>query len=424
MNPASMIATIAPNTRRSLCGILRGTIRWIFPIATGAAVLLLGATASARSAFEVVGNDAPAWSPDGTQIAFTSFRNGKGDIYVMHPDGSDQTRLTTSGAHDDLAAWSPDSKRIAFASDRSGQLELWVMNRDGTDQRQLTHDNARDYAPTWSPDGKRLAFRSDRDGNAEIYAMDADGTHERRLTFSSASDNSPRWGLDGRIVFVTNRENGSKTSLWVMNGDGSDQHRLTPSSFFWNESRPVWSPDDLRIIFQADRDGPVGNTELYSMATDGTDLRRLTTYPGKDDWPTWSPDGKQIAFARGPSPFANEVYLMNADGTDTHEITLPKLAGLQFGVFPSPPRAGKVFRVIYDVSEVSGADRVSPTVACAARLGAKAMRERTRTFDDYSGRASCAWLLPKTAKGKRLTATIAVSGPMGTISRRFSARVR
>ena len=116
MNPASMIATIAPNTPRSLCGILLGTIRWIFGIATGATVLLLGATASARTAFEVVGNDAPAWSPDGTQIAFTSFRNGKGDIYVMHPDGSDQTRLTTSAAHDDLAAWSPDSKHIAFTS--------------------------------------------------------------------------------------------------------------------------------------------------------------------------------------------------------------------------------------------------------------------------------------------------------------------
>jgi dipeptidyl aminopeptidase/acylaminoacyl peptidase len=424
MNPASMIATIAPNTPTSVCGILRSTIRWTIPIATGAAALLLGATASARTEIEVVGNDAPAWSPDGTQIAFTSFRNGKGDIYVMLPDGSGQTRLTTSNAHDDLAAWSPDSKRIAFASDRSGQLEIWVMNRDGTDQHQITHDGARDYAPTWSPDGKRIAFRSDRDGNAEIYAIDADGAHETRLTFSSASDNSPRWGLDGRIVFVTNREVAARSNLWVMNADGTDQHRLTPSSFFWNESRPAWSPDGRRIIFQADRDGPVGNTELYSMAVDGTNLRRLTTYPGKDDWPTWSPDGNQIAFARGPSPFANEIYLMNADGTDAHEITLPRLAGLNFGVVPSRPRAGKLFRAIYDVSEVSGADRVMPTVACAARLGTKAMRERTRTFDDYSGRATCAWILPKTAKGKRLTVAIAVTGPMGTISRRFSARVR
>jgi hypothetical protein len=254
--------------------------------------------------------------------------------------------------------------------------------------------------------------------------MDADGSHDKRLTNSPSSDNSPRWGLDGRILFVTNREIGSKSSLWVMNADGTNQHRLTPSTFFWNESRPAWSPDGRRITFQADRDGPVGNTELYSMAVDGSDLRRLTTYPGKDDWPAWSPDATQIAFARGPSPYANEIYLMKADGSDTHEITLPKLAGLNFGAFPSPPRAGKLFRLIYDVSEISGADRVSPTVACAGQLGTKSMRERARTFDDYSGRASCAWLLPKAAKGKRLTVRIAVTGPAGTISRRFTALVR
>jgi len=342
----------------------------------------------------------------------------------MDPDGKRQVRLTTSAAHDDLAAWSPDSKRIAFASDRSGQLEIWVMSRDGGDQHQITHDSARDYGPTWSPGGRQIAFRSDRDGNSEIYAMNSDGSNERRLTFSNASDNTPKWGPDGRILFVTNRDVGSKSSLWVMNADGTDQHRLTPSTFFWNESRPAWAPDGHRVIFQADRDGPVGNTELYSMAMDGTDLRRLTTYPGKDDWPTWSPDATQIAFARGPSPYANEIYEMKADGSDTHEVTLPKLAGLNFGAIPSPPRAGRSFRLIYDISEVSGADRVSPTVACSARLGAAAFREHTRTFDDYSGRASCGWLIPKTAKGKRLTVKIAVTGPIGTISRRFTALVR
>ncbi|TMK69460.1 MAG: hypothetical protein E6G50_12315 [Actinobacteria bacterium] len=419
-----MIAITALTISGSLCAILEGTIRRILPIACGAVLLLLGVPfASWLSHFVVVGNDAPAWAPDGTEIAFTSFRNGKGDIYVMRPDGSEQTRLTTSPAHDDLAAWSPDSKQIAFSSDRTGQLEIWVMNRDGSDQHQLTFDNARDYGPTWSPDGKGIAFRSDRDGNAEIYSMKADGSDEKRLTNAPSSDNSPQWGPDGRIVWVTDRGTGFKTSLWVMNGDGSNQHRLTPTSFFWNETRPAWMPNG-HIVFQADRDAPLGNTELYSMAPDGSDLRRLTTYPAKDDWPAPSPDGKLIAFARGPSPFQNEIYEMNVDGSHAREITLPRLAGVNFGARPSPPIAGKIFRVIYDVTEESGADRVSPTVACSARVGTRSLRERIRNFDAYSGRASCAWLLPKNAKGKRLTVKIAVTGPSGTIARTFSAKVR
>src|SRR5207247_10753202 len=112
------------------------------------------------------------------------------------------------------------------------------------------------------------------------------------------------------------------------------------------------------------------------------------------------------------------------DGTDTHAVTLPKLDGVQFAATPSPPLAGRRFRLIYDIIEASGADRVSPKVSCSARLAGKLMRERLRTFDEYSGRAVCGWLLANSSRGKRLVATIAVRGPEGTISKRFSGRVR
>ena len=378
---------------------------------------------AAPRALDVVGDDTPAWSPDGSRIAFTSFRYGRGDIWTMRPDGSGHQQLTTNTAHDDMAAWSPDGTKIAFASDRTGDAQVWSMNADGSDQQQLTFDGS-NFSPTWSPDGRRVAFRSDRDGNTEIYSMRADGSDQRRLTDSTRSDNSPTWGPDGRILWVSNRTTGGKTSIWVMNGDGTDQHRLTPESFFWNEAAPAWSPDGRSIVFRADRDVPLGNTELYRMTSDATQLRRLTTYPGRDDAPSWSPDGLHIAFSRGPSEFQNEVYAMNADGTGVRELTLPVLRGLNFETFPRRPAAGRGFRAVYDVSELSGGTTIPARVVCRARVGRHALRPASERFVATTGRATCTWRVPRSARGKLLLGAIAVRASTGTTSQTFALRVR
>src|SRR5215216_6212838 len=141
----------------------------------GIAFLAATTAAAAASGAEraiVVGNDAPAWSPDGRRIAFTSFRHGNGEIYVMRSDGSAASRLTRTAAHDDHAAWSPDGTKLAFASTRDGNYEIYVMNADGSAQRRLTDNAASDYLPTWSPDGREIAWQSDRGGDFDIYADD------------------------------------------------------------------------------------------------------------------------------------------------------------------------------------------------------------------------------------------------------------
>ena len=95
------------------------------------------------------------WSPDGRMIAFSSWRDGRSEVYVMNADGSGQRNLSRHPARDGSPAWSPDGRRIAFVSLRDGQSEVYVMNVDGSGQRRLTRSPAVDWAPAWSPGQKK-----------------------------------------------------------------------------------------------------------------------------------------------------------------------------------------------------------------------------------------------------------------------------
>jgi Tol biopolymer transport system component len=219
----------------------------------------------------------PAWSADGTAIAYT----GSDDIWVMNADGSGKARLTTDEAADVNPAWSPDGKKIAFASKRAGPGEIYVMNVDGSAQTRLTDDAASDDTPAWSPDGKTIAFTSDRAGNKDIWAMNADGGGQRPLTTDGAADIGPNWSPDGaRIAFWSNRDGNAE--IYVMNADGSGQTRLTRN--LESDIDPAWSPDGQSIVFTSNRDG---NNEIYAMSAGGTGQTRLTTNVAEDTTADW-----------------------------------------------------------------------------------------------------------------------------------------
>ena len=144
---------------------------------------------------------APDFSPDGSKIVFISARDGGNrEIYVMNADGSEQTRLTSTDQWESHPQWSPDGTKIAytgFTQDYPDLLhttyDIWVMNPDGTNQTKLTDNPAVDEMPEWSPDGTKIAFHSFRDFNWEIYIMDPDGSNQTRITNNLNFDAYPAW---------------------------------------------------------------------------------------------------------------------------------------------------------------------------------------------------------------------------------------
>lgn len=266
----------------------------------------------------------------GGKILFTSNRDYTGgqnmsDIYVMNADGSGLVNLTNRSPQSDLRpAWSPDGTWIAFqreADASNHDTEIFVMNADGSGLKRLTNSPGGDELPAWSPDGSRIAFVSFRDnpsGVTGLFVMNADGTNVKRLTLNTSySDSTPTWSPDGtRIAFAAVRDGSTQHQLYVMNADGTNLRRLTFSGQF--DHGPTWSPDGSRIAFTSRRDG---NFEIYVMDSDGGNQRRLTNNPEDDGSPSWSPDGTKIVFWTSRDRAYGEIFVMNADGSNPVNIS-------------------------------------------------------------------------------------------------------
>jgi Tol biopolymer transport system component len=236
-----------------------------------------------------------------------------GEIYVMRPDGSGQTRLTSNDAVDSLPAFAPDGARIAFTSRRDSQGtavndELYVMDAADDDgdgngdhlTRLTSTGGENEFQPAFSPDGTRIAFTSNRDGDNDIYVMDADGTNQVRLTDNATRDARPAFSPDGRrIAFTSNRDRDDE--IYVMDatdddGDGNGDHltKITDNAGV-ADTHANFSPDGELIAFTTRRDG---NDEIYVANADGGGSpTRLTDNDAVDEFPAFSPDGQWVAFS-------------------------------------------------------------------------------------------------------------------------------
>ena len=218
---------------------------------------------------------------------------------------------------------------IAFSSDRDnpgGNHDIFVMKSNGSQVRNLSNNPlSHDQAPAWSPDRARIVFQAERDeNNPEIYVMNADGKNPVQLTLNRGFDVDPRWSPDGRkIAFERDRdpfvEDGKIRILdiYVMDTDGNNLVRITRHPGV--DKDPSWSPDGKKIAFTTGRTGH-RNLQIYVMDVNGNNPVRLTHSPMGDFSPSWSPDGRKIAFASTRD--GNwEIYVINADGKNPVRLT-------------------------------------------------------------------------------------------------------
>lgn len=196
-------------------------------------------------------------------------------------------------------SWNARTNRITFSSDRAGgNEEIYTSKPDGTDIFQVTsHMGNNFFESSFSPDGSEIAFESNAGpGSAEIWKVKSDGDGRSRLT-SASTDRQPNWSPDGsRILF---QRLATDWAIYTIKPDGNGLAPITPSQD--SSTDASFSPDGKRIVYSTNG-GRRSGANLFVVPADGGMPRRVTDQPGYDGAPTWSPDGRWIAFESSPEP--------------------------------------------------------------------------------------------------------------------------
>lgn len=266
-------------------------------------------------------------------------------IAVAAPGISETTSLTS--VRDSYPHLSPDGRRLLFHSNRSGRQAIWIAAADGSDPRILFDDPAKGNdpgGPVWAPDGSSIAFAMRPAGATDpneydIYVVRPDGSRPRRLTRAPGNDSHPHWSADGRRIFFNSaRATPDLKAEWArqwmdvysMAADGSQVRRHTDCRAIC--TYPVPSPDGRSVAHRWttatlgqnwDLTPAMRNSEVFVTPLDGSAAVNVSNSPAYDGWPMWAPDGRSLVFAsnRDGVAMTGQIYRVRPDGTGLSRMT-------------------------------------------------------------------------------------------------------
>jgi TolB protein len=224
----------------------------------------------------------PAWSPDGSHLAYVTFEQDHAVVYVQSLLTNQRVVVAGFRGSNSAPAWSPDGRQLAVVLTRDGGAHIYLVRPDGTDLRQLTFGSEIDTEPNFSPDGQNLIFASDRGGSVQIYRIPVEGGKAERLTFEGGSNFSPRHSQDGKSFVFSHWQNGR---FYIASEDFQSKQMQILTEGGW-EKKPSFAPNGKLILFATEVQG---RGILATVSSDGRVKQKMFPQLGDIRDPMWGP---------------------------------------------------------------------------------------------------------------------------------------
>lgn len=250
------------------------------------------------------------------EVVFSAISSGNTDIYRVDDESGIPVRLTNSDGKDFAPAWSPKKKMIAFLSDRNGTAALWLMDWNGESKRQVSGPGTVINEFRWAPDSKRIGIEVANGKISWIAVLDIESGEIEPLTSRTEDARIGDWSPDGEWLLYAS-VGGETTGIRRRNPNGVDEITVTTGP----DTNPSWSPDGRNIAFNR-ATGANGTTSIELVVADSDGGQERNVAP--DDFDeidfVWAPDSKRIMYVSEASGNA-EIYVVTRDGKDTKQLT-------------------------------------------------------------------------------------------------------